>query len=84
MICVCLIEGAGDTDRVGDKDAQSLRDSILKSPSDDSSPYWHNRSDQGVYFDCSLINRQPITIISIFHEFTYALVYLYFYTLNCL
>ena len=45
---MCVIEAASDTDRTEDKDAQSLRDSILKSPSDDSRPY-HNRSDQGVY-----------------------------------
>lgn len=55
----CLTEAPNDTDKGGgDNDAQSLRDSILRSPGDDSWSHRH-RPDQGVtslHFDCPKLN----------------------------
>lgn len=59
-MCFCVTEVPSDTEKQGgDDDAQSLRDSILRSPGDESWSH-HNRSDQGVYihFDVWLpVNR---------------------------
>lgn len=45
-----LIETPNDTDKGEDDDAQSRRDSILRSPRDDDSWSDYNRTDQGVLF----------------------------------
>ena len=48
-MCFCVTEVPSDTEKQGrDDNAQSLRDSILRSPGDESWSH-HNRSDQGVY-----------------------------------
>lgn len=49
MITPCLVCVIEADEGGGSDDAQSLRDSILRSPSDNLWSH-HDRSDQGIYF----------------------------------